>query len=172
MSVSTADHARSDYQDASRALACARTARARFVQELAEFVGFESVSSDPARCSQVAQCATWLASHLSAIGLEQVRVVPTSGHPLVVAEWLEAPRHPTLLIYGHYDVQPPGPGGAWAAAFGAHIHGTRLIGRGAADDKGQMWAHLKGLECFLRTAGRLPLRVKCVFEGEEEVGIS
>jgi acetylornithine deacetylase/succinyl-diaminopimelate desuccinylase-like protein len=159
-------------RDAVRgALAFAQAERPRFVRELADFVRFESVSAEPARREQVARCASWLAARLDSIGLERVRIVSTPGHPIVTAEWLQAPPHPTLLVYGHYDVQPSAPNAAWSSPpFGAHIHGTSLVGRGASDDKGQMWAHVKAIESFLRTSGRLPLRVKCVFDGEEEIG--
>jgi acetylornithine deacetylase/succinyl-diaminopimelate desuccinylase-like protein len=155
----------------ARAIVFAEGERARFVRELAQFVRFESVSGEPARRARVAACAAWLADHLRAIGLERVRVATTPGHPIVLAEWVRAPPRPTLIVYGHYDVQPSRPDAAWSTPpFGARIEASALLGRGASDDKGQMWAHVKAIESFLRTAGTLPLRVKCVFDGEEEVG--
>lgn len=152
-------------------IAQARAARSRFVAELAAFVRFPSVSAQPSHAQDVRRCAAWLADHLRAIGLENVRVVRTRRHPVVTAEWLHAPRATTILIYGHYDVQPPEPLDEWTSPpFAPALRGGCLYGRGAADDKGQMFVHVKALECWLRAAGSLPVNVKCVFEGEEEIG--
>ncbi len=119
----------------------------------------------------VKKCAHWLARHLQTIGMDRVRVIPTRGNPIVYASWLRAPERPTLIIYGHYDVLPGEPIAEWRTPpFSPTIKGPDLYARGAADDKGQLFCHVKALESFLRTAGALPVNVKCIFEGEEEVG--
>ena len=152
-------------------LAYAHANRARFVTELKQFVSFPSVSAQPRHAGDVNRCAAWLADHLRDIGMQRVTIVPTSRHPLVYAEWLEMPGAPTVLIYGHYDVQPAEPLNQWRSPpFEPVVRGEDLYGRGASDDKGQMLAHIKALECCLRTSGRLPVNVKCLFEGEEEIG--
>jgi acetylornithine deacetylase/succinyl-diaminopimelate desuccinylase-like protein len=149
----------------------ARAHRPRFVRELKDFIRFPSVSAQPKHASDVRNCGTWLARHLRKIGMPQVRVFPTRGHPIVYAEWKGAATCPTVLIYGHYDVQPADPLGKWhSPPFTPVVRGDHLYGRGACDDKGQMFAHLKALEAFLRTRGKLPVNVKCVFDGEEEIG--
>lgn len=152
-------------------LAYALANQARFVSELQEFVRFPSVSARPENAGDIGRCAAWLANHLREIGMQRVMVAPTRGHPIVYAEWLEAPDRPTIIIYGHYDVQPADPLDQWQTPpFAAAVRGNYLYGRGASDDKGQMFAHLKALESCLRAAGRLPVNVKCLFEGEEEIG--
>ena len=143
----------------------------RFLAELAEFVRYPSVSAQPDRARDVRACADWLARHLQSIGLERVRVLPTGGHPVVWAEWRRAAGRPTLLVYGHYDVQPTDPLREWTSPpFEPAIRGDSLYGRGTADDKGQLFVHLKALESHLRTSGSLPVNVICLFEGEEEIG--
>jgi acetylornithine deacetylase/succinyl-diaminopimelate desuccinylase-like protein len=143
----------------------------RAAAELAEFVRFPSISAQPAHAADVRRCARWLARHLGRIGLNHVRVIATPRHPLVYADWLHAPGRPTVLIYGHYDVQPVDPLAAWSVPpFGGVIRGEDMYGRGACDDKGQMFAHVKALETHLRRGGKLPVNVKCLFEGEEEIG--
>ena len=145
--------------------------RQRFVRELGEFIRFPSISSEPQHAPAMRGCAVWLAHHLRAIGLEGVRVWDTAGHPVVCGHWLRAAGRPTVLIYGHYDVQPADPPGEWSSPpFDATVRDDRLFGRGAADDKGQMFAHLKAIESWLRTSGALPVNVKCLLEGEEEIG--
>jgi acetylornithine deacetylase/succinyl-diaminopimelate desuccinylase-like protein len=152
-------------------LRAVRAGRARFLEELAELVAFPSISADPRCAGQVRACASWLARRLAAAGLEQVEVVPTAGHPAVLAAWRRLPGAPTLLVYGHYDVQPAGPASRWRSPpFQARVHGEHLYGRGASDDKGQLLAWVAALEAWLGTHGRLPLNVVCVFDGEEEIG--
>jgi acetylornithine deacetylase/succinyl-diaminopimelate desuccinylase-like protein len=154
----------------ARALAFARNGRARFLSELAQFIRMPTVSAQPRHAPDLERAARWLARHLSRIGLARVRVVPTARHPIVYGEWLGAPGRPTLLIYGHYDVQPPDPLRDWRTPpFEPTLRGLDLHARGACDDKGQLFTHLKALESYLRT-GALPLNVKCLFEGEEEIG--
>jgi acetylornithine deacetylase/succinyl-diaminopimelate desuccinylase-like protein len=145
--------------------------RSRFVDELTHLVRFPSVSVDPKRAGDVAACARWLAGHLRSIGLGRARVVPTARHPIVLAEWGRAPGRPTLLVYGHYDVQPADPLSAWySPPFTPTVRGEDLFARGASDDKGQLFCHVKAIESHLATAGRLPVNVVCLFEGEEEIG--
>lgn len=145
--------------------------RTRFVAELRDFISFPSVSAQPEHAGDLRKCAAWLASHLRGIGLEQVEVITTQGHPLVYAQWLHAPGFPTVLIYGHYDVQPAEPLDQWRSPpFEPVMRGNDLYGRGASDDKGQLFAHLKSLESWLRATGKLPVNVKCLFDGEEEIG--
>jgi acetylornithine deacetylase/succinyl-diaminopimelate desuccinylase-like protein len=155
----------------SRPLAHAHTHRQRFVTELKDFVRFPSVSAQPRHDGDMKKCAAWLANHLRRIGLEHVAIVPTPRHPLVYAEWRRAPERPTVLIYGHYDVQPVDPLHEWRSPpFEPTVRGNDLYGRGASDDKGQLFAHVKALESYLHTTGRLPVNITCLFEGEEEIG--
>lgn len=155
----------------SRAVVYARRHRPRFVTELKEFVRFPSVSNQPRYAGHLRRCASWLAAHLRHIGLEQVRVLPTRRHPIVYAAWQHARGRPTVLIYGHYDVQPPDPMEKWdTPPFEPTIRNNNLHGRGACDDKGQMFTHVKAIESYLKTEGSLPVNVKCIFEGEEEMG--
>lgn len=143
----------------------------RFNRDLQAFVRIPSVSSDPAHNADVKRCAAWLATQLKSAGLTQVRIISTKRHPLVFAQWNSAPHKPTVLIYGHYDVQPAEPLSEWKIPpFAAVIRDGHCHGRGASDDKGQLLAHVKAIEAILQTAGRLPVNVKCVFEGEEEIG--
>ena len=149
----------------------ARKQRSRSVSELAEFVRFPSISAQPHHAKDVERCARWLADHLRSVGLSQVKLTRTPGHPIVYAEWTHEPGLPTVLIYGHYDVQPADPLDAWRTPpFEPTIRGDDLFARGASDDKGQLFVHIKAIESFLKTTGRLPINVKCVFEGEEEIG--
>jgi acetylornithine deacetylase/succinyl-diaminopimelate desuccinylase-like protein len=145
--------------------------RHRFLAELQRFIRFASVSAQAHHAGDVANCAAWLADHLRAIGLRDVELVPTRRHPIVRASWRQAPRKSTVLIYGHYDVQPPEPLKEWnSPPFEPIVRGEHLYGRGASDDKGQMFVHIKAIESYLKTTGELPVNVICVFEGEEEIG--
>ena len=155
----------------AQALAYAQSHRSRFLAELVDFVRFPSISSQPNHANDVRRCAGWLASHLKKVGLEKAKVIPTERHPVVYAEWLHAEGLPTVLVYGHYDVQPPDPLSEWISPpFQPVVRGDNLYGRGACDDKGQLFTHVKAIESYLRVAGRLPVNVKCLFEGEEEIG--
>ena len=155
----------------SRELQYARAHRSEFLSGLKEFLRFPSVSSQPARKGDVSKCANWLARHLHAIGLERVRVIATRGNPIVYASWMRAGDRPTLIIYGHYDVLPGEPIAQWhTSPFAPTVKGPNIYARGAADDKGQLFCHVKALECYLRTSHALPINVKCIFEGEEEIG--
>jgi acetylornithine deacetylase/succinyl-diaminopimelate desuccinylase-like protein len=155
----------------SHALRYARQHHARFLAELKEFLKFPSVSSQPERAGDVRRCADWLARHLKGIGFERVRVIPTRGNPVVYASWMRSLGRPTLIIYGHYDVLPGEPLREWhTPPFVPTLKGDNLHARGAADDKGQLFSHVKALESYLKTNRALPVNVKCIFEGEEEIG--
>jgi acetylornithine deacetylase/succinyl-diaminopimelate desuccinylase-like protein len=156
---------------ADRPSAYAQANRSRFLAELEDFIRFPSVSAQPKHADAVKQCAAWLADHLRQIGLEHVKIIPTRRHPLVYADWQHVPKRPTVLLYGHYDVQPPDPLHEWRSPpFEPIVRGNDLYGRGACDDKGQLFTHVKALESYLHTTGELPVNVKCLFEGEEEIG--
>jgi acetylornithine deacetylase/succinyl-diaminopimelate desuccinylase-like protein len=152
-------------------LTYARSNRLRFVEELKDFLRFPSISAQPKHAQNLQECASWLAKHLRTIGLEHVEVIHTQRHPIVYAEWLGKPGYPTVLIYGHYDVQPVDPVCEWKSPpFQPIVSGLNLYGRGACDDKGQLFVHIKAIECYLATVGNLPVNIKCLFEGEEEIG--
>lgn len=141
------------------------------LRELQSFIRFPSISARPTSAPDMLACARWLAHTLKSSGLQAVRIWPTGGPPLVYGEWLGRTGAPTLLIYGHYDVQPVEPRGAWTHdPFAGAIDGEYLYGRGSSDDKAQMLAHVKALEAILRVRGSLPINVRCIFEGEEEIG--
>lgn len=157
--------------NAHRAISFQRSHRARFLSELKELLSFPSVSSEPKHTCDVNACARWLALHLKNIGLPHVRLIRTSGNPLVCASWEKDRRSPTLLIYGHYDVVPAEPLTQWETPpFTPTLKGHDLYARGACDDKGQLFCHVKALQCLLQTHRALPVNVKCIFEGEEEIG--
>src|SRR5579871_888592 len=145
--------------------------RKRFVDELIAWVRIPSVSSDPKHAGDVRKNAEVLATELRALQPSRVEVWPTAGHPAVFAEWLRAPGKPTLLVYGHHDVQPVDPLGEWISPpFEPAIREGRLWGRGVVDDKGQVAIHVHAIESFVRTMGRLPIALKVIVEGEEEIG--
>lgn len=143
----------------------------RFLRELFELLRIPSISALPERREDVRRAAEWLAAQLSRIGLEHVGVLPTGGHPVVYGDWLHQPDRPTVLVYGHYDVQPVDPLDEWERPpFEPTLQDGRIYARGAADDKGQLFLHVKALEAYLAALGRLPLNVRLLFEGEEEIG--
>jgi acetylornithine deacetylase/succinyl-diaminopimelate desuccinylase-like protein len=145
--------------------------RQRFVSELIDWVKIPSISSDRARAGDVKRSAEYLAAELRRLGAARAEVWPTAGHPAVFAEWKGEPGRPTLLVYGHHDVQPVDPLGEWTSPpFDPAIREGRLWGRGVTDDKGQVYIHAKAIEAFLATRGRLPIGVKMIVEGEEEIG--
>lgn len=144
--------------------------REETLQELIELLKIPSVSTDASLESEVARCAERLAHRMREAGLETT-VFPTQGHPLVYGERLRAPDRPTVLIYGHYDVQPPDPVDLWRhGPFEPTVENGYLLARGASDDKGQFYALIKGLQAAVAVLGELPVNVKVVCEGEEEVG--
>jgi acetylornithine deacetylase/succinyl-diaminopimelate desuccinylase-like protein len=135
------------------------------------FLSIPSVSALPAYAGDVQRAATWLADALTDAGLEHAEACATGGHPIVYADWLHAEGAPTVLVYGHYDVQPVDPLDLWTSPpFEPVIHGDRLLARGAADDKGHIHAHVMAAQALLATRGSLPINVKYMFEGEEESG--
>lgn len=157
--------------DTQRSLRFARHQRSRFLAELKSFLRFPSVSSQPKHARDIKACALWLARHLERIGLNRVRVIPTKGNPIVYGSWQRSANQPTILIYGHYDVLPGEPLAKWRTPpFAPTVKGEALYARGAADDKGQLFCHVKAIESWLKTSGKLPVNVKCIFEGEEEIG--
>ena len=155
-----------------KTLEYARANQDRFLTELKEFLSIPSVSTQPEHKPDIERAAAWLQDKLLAAGFPEAEVMPTPGHPVVYAEWLAAgPQAPTVLIYGHYDVQPPDPLELWdTPPFEPTIVGDDIFCRGASDDKGQLYVHVKAVETFKETAGAPPLNVKCIFEGEEECG--
>ena len=156
----------------NEALQYANSHRAAFLTELTEFLSLPSISALPEHRSSMQRTAQWLADQFTALGLHNAAVNPTSGHPIVTAEWLAAgPDRPTVLIYGHYDVQPVDPIELWHSdPFKAEVRDNYLYARGSSDDKGQLFIHVKVLESFMKTAGQLPVNVKLIIEGEEEIG--
>jgi len=139
--------------------------------ELIEFAGIPSVSTDPLHRDDMTRAAEWVAGVMRDGGPIDVRIVPTGGHPVVYGEWLGAPNARTLLVYGHYDVQPPDPLDRWLSKpFEPEVRDGRLYGRGVSDNKGPMLIPLKVAQAYLLTRGALPLNVKFIFEGEEEIG--
>jgi acetylornithine deacetylase/succinyl-diaminopimelate desuccinylase-like protein len=145
--------------------------RESYLDELKTLLAIPSISALPEHAADVRRCAEWCASEMGRIGLQNVRLFETPGHPIVYGDWLGAPGAPTILFYGHYDVQPVDPLELWASPpFEATIRDGELYARGAADDKGQVFMHFKAIEAHLKQNGRLPLNIKLIIEGEEEVG--
>lgn len=143
----------------------------RIFAELKTFAAIPSVSTDPAHAADVARAADWVANRLRAAGPFEVRTLPTGGHPVILAEWRGAPGRPTVLVYGHYDVQPPDPLDKWVSGpFTPTVRDGRLYARGVSDDKGPMLIPIAVAEAFFATGGALPVNLVCLFEGEEEVG--
>ncbi len=141
------------------------------LNELKEFLRIPSVSAKSEHKADIENAARWVAEKLRGAGLENIKITPTKLHPLVYGESLHAPGKPTILFYGHYDVQPAEPLDLWTSpAFEPTVRGGNLFGRGTADDKGQVHIHIKALEALQKINGRLPVNVKVMIEGEEEVG--
>jgi acetylornithine deacetylase/succinyl-diaminopimelate desuccinylase-like protein len=148
-----------------------RSHQQRYLQEVKEFLAIPSVSTKPENVPDMERCARWVSSHLTHIGMQHAKIFPTAGHPIVYADWLQAPGKPTVLIYGHYDVQPAEPFELWhSPPFEGTVRDGSLFARGATDDKGQAFVHFKGIEAFLKTNGSLPVNIKIILEGEEEIG--
>ena len=144
----------------------------RFLDELIEVLSIPSVSNGEANKSDVVRCAEWLKAHMEKIGLQNTEIYKTKGHPIVYGDYMNAGKDkPVILIYGHYDVQPPEPLDQWVnPPFSPVVKDGKIYGRGTADDKGQIFIHLKAIESFLKTDGTLPINIKIIFEGEEEIG--
>src|SRR3984893_1487255 len=145
--------------------------REEHLNELKEFLRIPSVSTKSEHKPDIERAAQWVADKLRAAGMDKIEIVPTKMHPLVYGESMNAPGRPTILFYGHYDVQPAEPLDLWTSpAFEPAVRHGNLFGRGTADDKGQVHIHLKALEALNQATGKLPLNVKVMIEGEEEVG--
>lgn len=143
----------------------------RFIEELKTFLAIPSISTSDESKGDIAKAAFFVEEQLKSSGMQSVRQCPTKGNPIVYGEWLGAKGKPTVLIYGHYDVQPAEPLELWhTPPFEPTIRDGKIFARGSADDKGQVFIHLKAIEGFMRTHGSLPLNVKFCIEGEEEVG--
>ena len=143
----------------------------RVLAELIAFAAIPSVSTDPAHAADVRAAAQWVANALSSAGPLAVRAIATPGNPVVYAEWLAAPGKPTVLVYGHYDVQPPDPLEKWQSPpWIPTVRDGRLYARGVSDDKGPMLIPIKVAQAFFAATGGLPINIKCMFEGEEEIG--
>ena len=141
------------------------------VDELLAFIRIPSVSALPAHAADVAAAGAWVHARLEAAGLEHVQTLATGGHPVVYGDWLHAPGAPTVLIYGHFDVQPAVAEDGWSGApFEPRLADDRIYARGASDDKGNMFAPIVAVEALLRTRGGLPVNVKFLLEGQEEIG--
>lgn len=145
--------------------------KARYLDELKDLVRIPSISSLPEHAADVRAAAEWTMRRLQAAGVENVRVMATGGHPVVYGDWLHAPGKPTALIYGHFDVQPVDPVALWTTPpFEPTVRDGRLYGRGASDDKGNMLGPILAVEALLQATGKLPLNVKFLIEGQEEIG--
>jgi acetylornithine deacetylase/succinyl-diaminopimelate desuccinylase-like protein len=143
----------------------------RFTDELVDFLRIPSMSALPESAADVQRAAEWTARRLTAAGMEGARVLPTGGHPVVYAEWLKAPGKRTVLVYGHFDTQPVDPVALWTnPPFEPTIRDNRVYARGASDNKGPVLQAIVALEALLKTADKLPVNVKVLFEGQEEIG--
>ena len=159
-------------QTLDSALKFAQTHRSRFVDQLGEFVTIPSVSTDPERFGDVRRAGEWVADQLRGLGMKNIQFFPPDTHPILYAENLDAgPDAPTALIYGHYDVQPAEPLDKWHSdPFMPTVRGENMIARGASDMKGQVAATLFAVEAILKSGGKLPINLKFIIEGEEEIG--
>jgi acetylornithine deacetylase/succinyl-diaminopimelate desuccinylase-like protein len=147
------------------------TNRGRFLEGLKSWLRIPSISTAPEHKPDIRRAADFLTAELTDAGLEHVGMIEGAGNPLVYADWLGAPGKPTLLLYGHYDVQPPDPLEEWKSApFEPEIRDNNIYARGASDDKGQTYILVKAVEGLLKTRGNLPVNVRFLVEGEEETG--
>jgi acetylornithine deacetylase/succinyl-diaminopimelate desuccinylase-like protein len=156
--------------DSRDVLARVEAEKETYLEELKEYIRIPSISTDPDYKGDVLRASEFLEGKLRAAGLNAERI-ETAGHPLVYAEWMGAPGRPTVLFYGHYDVQPVDPLDLWRhPPFEPTVEGDRLVARGATDDKGQSYTHVKAVAALLAERGKLPVNVKFIVEGEEEAG--
>jgi acetylornithine deacetylase/succinyl-diaminopimelate desuccinylase-like protein len=145
--------------------------RPRHLDQLKQLLAMPSISTDPDRAKDVKRAAEWVGKRLKAAGCTKVKIHLTKRHPIVYGEWLGAPGKPTILVYGHYDVQPVDPVELWnTPPFEPTVKDDRIYARGASDDKGQFIVHVNALEAHLKTTGSCPVNVKFLIEGEEEIG--
>ena len=155
----------------STTLAYLKQHQSRFLNELIEFLCIPSISSLPEHADDVHKAAHWVVQRLGDAGIENIEILPSNGHPVVYGDWLHAPGQPTVMIYGHFDIQPVDPLDRWTRPpFEPTVIGDRIYARGASDDKGNMLIPIIALESFLKTQQKLPVNVKCFFEGQEEIG--
>src|SRR5687767_12087655 len=154
------------------ALEYARANREQYREQLFELLRIPSISTLPEHRSDIRRAADWIADNLRSAGLQNVEVMPTNGNPVVYADWMAAgPDAETVLVYGHYDVQPVDPLDLWdTSPFDPQVRDGKVYARGASDDKGQMFLHIKAVESMLSNGGSLPVNLKMIFEGEEEIG--
>src|ERR1700694_3957213 len=154
--------------DPSTSIEYARTQSGRYLAELKEFVAIPSISTLAEHKADMQRAAEWVAHQLQSMGMQNVEILPTGGHPVVYGDGLHAAGQPTVLVYGHYDVQPADPLGEWLSPpFEPTVRGDNLYARGASDMKGQVHAFLKALEAMFQMGGP-PINVKVMVEGEEE----
>jgi len=147
------------------------TNRDRYIDELKEYLAIPSISALPEHAPDVKRAAEWSAEEMRRIGMQNVRLIDTPGFPVVYGDWLGAEGAPTILFYGHYDVQPVDPVDLWESPpFEATVRDGEIYARGSADDKGQVFMHFKAIEAHLKQNGTLPVNIKIILEGEEEVG--
>jgi acetylornithine deacetylase/succinyl-diaminopimelate desuccinylase-like protein len=152
------------------ALQYARKNKEKFLNAFKEILTIPSISTDPAHGADIRQAAEWMAAQLRGLGMQNVQIFPTVKHPIVYGEWLGAADAPSVLIYGHYDVQPADPLNLWKTSpFDPVVRGEEIYARGASDMKGQLVVVLKAVESLVKTSG-LPVNIKWLFEGEEEIG--
>ena len=145
--------------------------KAKHIDELISFLRIPSISSLPEHGEDVNRAADWVAERMRIAGLEEVRVMPTKGHPVVYGHWLHLPDKPTVMIYGHFDVQPVDPIELWTEPpFDPVVKNDRIYARGASDDKGNMLAPIQAIEALMQTHAQLPVNIKLFFEGQEEIG--
>ena len=150
-----------------------RNNKENYINELNEFLKIPSISTLPENKDDMLKCAQFVSGKLKNAGMSRVEIFKTEGHPIVYGEWLGAPGKPTVLVYGHYDVQPIDPIELWDnPPFDPVIKNGKIYARGATDDKGQVFMHIKSVEAFFKTIGSLPLNIKYLIEGEEEIGSS
>ena len=153
------------------ALEYAHQNRDKFLNELIEVLKIPSISTDDEYKNEVLQAADWMANHLKRIGIENVEIMPTAGHPVVYGDYLKKPGAPTVLVYGHYDVQPADPLELWdTGPFEPRVDGELLYGRGSSDMKGQVLATFAAIESLIKGSGDMPVNLKFLLEGEEEIG--
>lgn len=141
------------------------------IEELKELLRIPSISAISEHKEDIQTCASWIANKLKNIGMEHVEIIQTNGHPIVYADWIHQENAPTVLVYGHYDVQPVDPVDLWESPpFEPMIRDEKIFARGATDDKGQMFLHIKAVETLMELDGKLPVNIKFCIEGEEEIG--
>ncbi|MCM3570244.1 dipeptidase [Neobacillus mesonae] len=141
------------------------------IEELKELLRIPSISSSSEHKEDIQKAASWIAGKLKNIGMEHVEIIETKGHPIIYADWIHQENAPTVLVYGHYDVQPVDPIELWKTPpFEPDVRDEKIFARGATDDKGQMFLHIKAVETLMESEGKLPVNIKFCIEGEEEIG--